>query len=273
MFSTVTAHEYVIFSARPDMVTAEARDDPLGTSRLDFLAKAGKYNITELATELWQKTQNGSLERLTARECLSAYAITFQTDWRHLILVTNDTGTLAGPRVYNNFESAINPGHAQCVSDPFDWVCSQDAAHGCMTGSTTICPVAYKSINASDWEPLGQKVDHCLAEKLPGNCKVQFSTTIAWVVIAFNSSKALILLGIYLFMTEDPLTTMGDAVASFLRVADTTTAGLCLMSRDRIALWRTPPAVPQPYQKGVYGNSRRWSHVVSKGRWWFCMWL
>ena len=240
------------------------------------MSSAGKISMTdadEIVSEMVAKALNGTLERLTASECIQAYAITFQTDYRHLFLVTNQTGPLADVRVYNNFDSAITPGSVRCMADPFDWICSQDAAHGCMSTGDVICPVKYKSIDPNNWEPMGQVVDHCLAERLPGNCKVQFSTTIAWVVIAFNTSKALILISIWLFLGEDPLTTMGDAVASFMRMLDETTAGLCLMSRDRIAQWKTIPHVPLPYSSGVYGNSRRWSHVVSKARWWFCMWL
>lgn len=274
VFSTVTAHEYVIFSARPDMITADPNVSPLGISGAKLKPrKTGSYNMTSLATEMMIKAGNGSLTRLSASECLSAYAITFQTDYRHVILVTNDTGKLAGPRIYNNFASAIDPGSAQCIADPFDWVCGQDAAHGCMSRGATVCAAKHKSIKANEWEPLGQRVDHCLAEKLPGNCKVQFSTTIAWVVIAFNTSKALVLVGIFFLLRDDPMTTMGDAVASYLRVADETTTGLCLMSRDRLSLWRTPPAIPQPYKTGAYRNSRRWFQVVSGSRWRFCMFL
>lgn len=246
------------------MLTAASSSTPLGIS------SSGSYYSQ--AKALYDKAMNGQLETLTASECINAYAITFQTERGNVILVTNDTGKLAGPRDYSNYDSAITPGSSQCASDPFDWICGHDATHICRERGSSICSVVYKKIDRNEWAPLGNKVDHCLSEKQPGHCKVQFSLTIAYVVIAFNFCKAAILLSIFLFVKENPLTTMGDAVSSFLRFADETTASLCLMSRDRLALWNMPP-VPQPYTRGKTKRSREWLNTVSRSRWWFCMFL
>jgi len=140
----------------------------------------------------------------------------------------------------------------------------------CLDEDEQICPAKVKNINRDDWAPLGNRVDHCLSEQVPGLCRVQFSLSIAWTVIAFNVSKVAILLIVFFFLREDPLTTMGDAVASFLDRKDETTAGLCLMTRNQIALWAMPPT-PQPYS--MKGIGRHWFDVVSRGRWWFCMCL
>jgi hypothetical protein len=156
------------------------------------------------AQAMHNKNNNDSLQKLGASECIDAYAINFQTGRGNLILVTKDTASLHGPQVYNNFASAINPRDANCPSDPFDWICGQDIAHGCLKSGATVCPVAYKSIDRKNWSPLGNKVEYCLSDKLPGHFKVQFSITIAYVVIAFNACKAAILFSIFFFVSEDP---------------------------------------------------------------------
>lgn len=235
-----------------------------------FISAQGSAYASE-ATAMFDKVFNGSLERLTGSQCIDAYALTFQTQRGSLILVTNDTQKLPTARAYSDFDASIHPASILCLGDPFDWICSHDAEHQCLDKSTTPCSVAYKRLHGDNWAPLGNLVDHCLSEKLPGHCKVQFSTSIAIVVIVFNAIKAAILASVFFFVKEDPLLTMGDGVASFLKAADETTKSLCLMSRDKLALWKMPP-VPQSYAVGTK-QSRRWSNIVSRSRWWFCMFL
>ena len=235
-------------------------------------SSVGDNTLEGIAYDLQKRFQNGTLDRLTPTACIDQYAVNLQISRRKLILVSNDTRTLAGPRIYNNYNSAVHPGTIRCASDPFDWICSQNGVTACLDGTTKVCPVAYKSIVRANWTPLGNKIEYCLSETVTQTCKLHFATSIAWTVIAFNASKVVILIGIFLFVRENPLATMGDAVSSFLQRKDETTSGLCLMSRDQIALWRMPP-IPQPYTIGVGRKSRKWSNVVSKYRWWFCMWL
>ncbi|KIW03154.1 uncharacterized protein PV09_05797 [Verruconis gallopava] len=263
VFSTVNAHEYSIYTARPDMLTNTAanKNSPLGYAQTD-----ARYTTVK---QLYEKAMNSSLDKLSASQCIDAYAMNFQTERGDVILVTNDQGPLP-VRDYNNFESTINRGSMQCKSNPFDWICGEYFASSCFGGDTDVCSVAYKNIDGDNWSPLGNKVEYCLSEKLSGHCKVQFSVVIAWVVLAFNLCKAIALLLIFFFLSDDPLVTMGDAVSSFLRVSDETTRSRCLMSHDRLALWTMPPE-PQPYSVSIKKNSRRWSNVVSKRRWWFCM--
>ena len=251
------------------MLDANAPSPPFGY--VEKIDNNQGWPTEDLARNVWQQAQNGTLERLNPSQCIEEYAVNFATKRRNLILVTNDTDRLAEPRTYNNYNSAVMPPSIRCPSDPFDWICGQrggDCLNRDVENGLELCPVAYKSIDRSRWEPLGNKVDHCLSEQVAGICKVQFSTAIAWTVIAFNLSKVILLLGIFFLLREDPLITMGDAVASFLERKDETTAGLCLMGRHQIALWGMPP-IPQPYKS----ITRRWLDVVSKGRWWFCMFL
>jgi hypothetical protein len=253
------------------MVSGTDPDMPLGSPLVTRYDPPSGRTLGTIVTMVLEKARNGGLERLTVSECIDQYAVNFQTDRRNLILVTNDTNQLHSAYVYDYYSSAIHLSELHCPLNPFAWICGNDG-NACLDETDTVCPEEYKGINRDDWRPFKRKIEYCLSEKMDGLCKVQFSSSIAWMVITFNASKVAILLGILLFVGENPLTTMGDAMASFVSVRDETTAGLCLMSRDRIALWNMAP-VPQPYTVGTGLRSRKWSNVISRNRWWFCMFL
>jgi hypothetical protein len=79
----------------------------------------------------------------------------------------------------------------------------------------------------------------------------------------------------YFFLTEDPLMTMGDAVASFLNKNDETTKNLCLMGKSNVGWWEKraagSEAVAEPWPFAA--ARQKWSSVISSGRWALCMTL
>jgi hypothetical protein len=243
-------------------------------STSDAFVDIQENDYKSLANTVFEKFQAGKLDNLTTRECIDAYAVNFQTQRGNVILVTIDNNGVAGAINYSDYTSALIPGSLNCASDPFDWICGQDGQAKDCAGvkKETVCSIAYKSIDPNNWSPMVNRVQYCLSEPLPGQCKVQFSVAIAYTVIMFNFCKALILFSAFFLVREKPLTTIGDAVTSFLDSADETTTSLCLMSHDKLALWHKPP-VPQPYIRAESIADRRWSNTVSWKRWVLCMLL
>jgi hypothetical protein len=73
-------------------------------------------------------------------------------------------------------------------------------------------------------------VDYCLSEVAEPHCKLQFVPAIAVLVTVLNLCKAVLIFYVAFGTTEEPLLTMGDAVASFLEHEDPTTKDMCLLT-------------------------------------------
>ncbi|KAF1996466.1 hypothetical protein P154DRAFT_413151, partial [Amniculicola lignicola CBS 123094] len=93
----------------------------------------------------------------------------------------------------------------------------------------------YIRSHSSEWSPFpGFRVAYCLSKKLANPCKVQLHVTIAIIVTALNFTKGLIMLLLSKAFFEDPLLTLGDAVASFLENREPSTPGNSLLASERL---------------------------------------
>jgi hypothetical protein len=260
VYPSIYAREYVIYSATEQTASLNSSSTWLRLNDTEF-----GYDT---AQSLRTKASKNQLTRLEPQDCINAYATAFQTQRGSVILVSNDTNT-PEPTAERTLESVFVPGSGgQCGAHPFQWLCG-GTMWDCNFENT--CAANWQSINSKDWRPLGPKVLYCLSEDVDQLCRLQFNRQLAFVVIAFNLVKALVLAYIFFGLTEDPLLTIGDAVVSFLTQPDNTTSGSCLMSKEKIKKWteRQPESetVPLPYDP----TRRRWSSVISKSRWFVCL--
>jgi hypothetical protein len=259
VYSSIYARDYVVFMATEDMLN--------NTSPDSFVARAGSdYNYT--AAYMHASALASNLTRLEVSDCMNAYATTFQTSYGSLILVTNNTG-FTGTSFYDESTQSGGAGIG-CTPDPFGWICGNQRFSYCF-GDTPQGACSLGQVDATNWKPFGSKVDYCLSESVQQRCRVQFTPQIAYTVIAFNFAKSSILLFTFLFIKENPLMTVGDAVASFLRRRDETTRSLCLMSKEDISWWQRPSAYPLtpngPAPRPLQISTKRWAFVVSRRRW------
>jgi hypothetical protein len=100
-------------------------------------------------------------------------------------------------------------------------------------------------------------IEYCLSERAEEHCKVHWNLSIAALVTVLNVLKAALIFYTAFFTKEQPLMTMGDAVASFLEVEDPTTIGFCLASRED-----TWSAGPRQWN----GATFRWKDATTKTR-------
>ncbi|KAK3072653.1 hypothetical protein LTR53_006430 [Teratosphaeriaceae sp. CCFEE 6253] len=127
---------------------------------------------------------NGSLyERLDNSKCMAAYGTSYVSGRVNVLAITN-------------------------------WICEDDP-----TATLRNCDIAKQQRNATNWNVKGYRIDYCLSELSsgPGQCRLQFSTTILAVVIVMNICKCLAMVLTLIQNREVALITVGDALASFLK--------------------------------------------------------
>ncbi|KAH7115309.1 hypothetical protein B0J11DRAFT_496386 [Dendryphion nanum] len=183
----------------------------------------------------------GDLELLENSECINRYFTSIQTSRRNLLLVTSesrrDTGRNSLYEVYNATDIitsiyflASDIKISDAATSAFDWVC--DPIKGVRIPDGTICIESKSQIldNAEIWTVNGYKVQYCLSERAPFKCKLHILLPIGWLVAALNFAKVLLILYTIFTIEQDPLMTMGDAVASFINIKDPTTTTTSIMT-------------------------------------------
>ena len=135
-----------------------------------------------------------------------------------------------------------------------------DAA-GDWTGRLT-----HTSNHDKQWSENGDNILYCLSQTVDEHCKVQFSVGMMVVVIVCNVVKVVCMLWIAKQRDDmEPLTTLGDAIASFLDEPDTTTNGHCLANSKTFLTMRGWSETSTRYRprKGCM----RWYTAASPPRW------
>ncbi|KAK0837876.1 hypothetical protein LTS02_017887 [Friedmanniomyces endolithicus] len=182
-----------------------------------------------------------------------------------------------GPHSVGFSISAASPKSAD--STPTDWICEDDP-----TATLRNCDIAKQQRNATNWNVKGYRIDYCLSELSsgPGQCRLQFSTTILAVVIVMNICKCLAMVLTLIQNREVALITVGDALASFLKKPDHLTEGRCMLAKidvektllrstiPPVSCGQTNPPPPVTYQDATH---RRWFAAVSADRWVFTLGL
>lgn len=233
------------------------------------------------------KAQDNTLDRLSNAECINAYAEPIQSVRRNVLLVAADDkmpspNTTAGGNssdVYAiNYFYANQASKSNAAMNSYLWICSalnsltkeycsnlvdgiksasEDWKVGSVSANTLGDPVTF--MRNSPLYP----VDYCLSEKAEPRCKVQYALPIAILVTVLNLLKSILIFYTALGTKDDPLMTMGDAVASFLEKRDETTKGMCLLSMRNVKENRGYfPTGPRTWR----GKQRRLKDVTSRTR-------
>ncbi|TKA68236.1 hypothetical protein B0A55_10035 [Friedmanniomyces simplex] len=211
-------------------------EDIVGGDLLAFVQK----NVSANAAYM-----NGSLyERLDNSKCMSAYGTSYVSGRVNVLAVTSASTDIANQTAFYVAEVFV-PSDYYNVSNgpPFNWICEDDP-----TATLRNCDIAKQQRNAKNWNVNGYRIDYCLSELSsgPGQCRLQFSTTILAVVIVMNICKCLAMVLTLLQNREVALVTVGDALASFLEKPDHLTEGRCMLAKidvEKTLLRSTMPPV------------------------------
>ncbi|KAK4494735.1 hypothetical protein PRZ48_014091 [Zasmidium cellare] len=248
-------------------------------SRAQAVFGANVQQISQMAQHADQ------LIRLDGPACLQAYSTNrYETIWRNVLVVAN----------INNANSSLLNVYSHTAAaevNDLNWVCHGDVHNlyapeysNCdsaivQSGTTwTIpkvpaCPqnqdlrVGYPynifdgSQNCPDFVDV--EVDYCLAESFSPLCTLDVSKRLLAGVIVCNIAKILCMLGILFARGLRPLSTIGDAIASFIERPDSATAGMGALEVGAVTsgVWRhfdQYPPVPWTRQK------RRWWYAVPR---------
>ncbi|KAL3438223.1 hypothetical protein BDV09DRAFT_192122 [Aspergillus tetrazonus] len=245
LVSSVTLPCFILLqrmATRYSSVTIRLRETPLELIGADIHDPTFR--------RLWSRTQNQTLERLSASECYSVYDTTYQTKYGSMIMLSDDM-EVTTRYDYVAFEEVYKPLNSQI---PHAWMCRR--------GETC----AEDAAN-SNWEVEGYHVHSCLSEHVPQRCKLQYSLPLTVTVIVANFLKAMVMFYMSFNKGDAPLLTTGDAVASFLHKPDQFSQGRCLLSgkevRDSYYSKGKHPYKPLKY----HSNRTRWYSAVQVRDW------
>lgn len=205
----------------------------------------------------------GTLERLAPEQCISAYATDFISKYNSVVLVSPEFNGSEVPVQYLLTQGAPNSRRNTAVV--YFWICTEKAHHQYEVDSCTESRLSDLRA-ADDWVVEGYKVDYCLAEKAQDKCTLEYNTPLAVVVIIANLAKAILICLVAFLLEDNPLLTVGDAVASFLRFPDDAQVVNCLLARPMVSsrcLRDVSADRPQAY---IVKPKRRWSSL-SRARW------
>lgn len=147
-------------------------------------------------------------------------------------------------------------------SDPNSWLFLE--GEGICLSSSSV------KNNLKSWQPYGNHINHCLADKIAHHCKLQFSFPIAVLITVLNSAKTMLMCLAVLGVHETPPMTIGDAISTYLQQADIHSEGMCTISKQE--LLADPNSWVAKSQRPIC-KAERWSAATSKHRWVTCLTL
>ncbi|KAL4863450.1 hypothetical protein BDV12DRAFT_26814 [Aspergillus spectabilis] len=225
VYSTIAANSYDVFVGNSSFTSLTPDEvEVVYDERLQLLwSPKSAPRLVGMSDEL---------VKLMPQDCISAYAVNFQSRYGSLVVISD---------AFNGSETPIHRIEGQAVptagedqeTDPYEWICADkrgplERDHRC---SYDISRVKLRD----EWIIRGYKVDYCLAERTPEKCTLEYSLPLAITVIGANFVKAVLICLAALLLRGAPLLTVGDAIASFLRSPDETTVGECLLTREIVA--------------------------------------
>ncbi|KAK5677181.1 hypothetical protein LTS10_010370 [Elasticomyces elasticus] len=228
VFSTLSANDYQAALVTEDFLRGawwnETRvlnnNVPSGIGALS----ERNVNIGQLHV-IQQEAVIGNLTRLDNALCLEAYATTmYESNWKNVLVVTN----LA---LNDTFIQAFEHGPTKNQNDML-WLCdarNDPSVSTCNIGTLIAHPATWTIPNATQCQRLDEgcemfaaHIEYCLAEPFQAQCTAQIATPLLIVVIIFNAVKV-ICIAMTAFGADEPLVTVGDAIASFLAKPDALT--------------------------------------------------
>lgn len=277
VFSSISSNSYWVYSVSESFLND---DECLNCDKSSSMG--GYWNESKSSKALgimWERGRNGELERLSPSQCLDEYAQLIQSTRGNLLLVASDhqfppleqNHFIHYSRVY--WADQFSPYDAQSAirsADSYQWICSarpNQLKEVCtdhideikrLPDQWRVGEYCSEGVCDKDYWP----VEYCLSARAVPHCKLHFEPSISIVIIMLNIMKAALMFYVAFCIKEDPLMTMGDAVASFLENEDPSTRDMCLASSRDFKHDKAYGSGPRQWQ----GTQYRWKDVTSKTR-------
>lgn len=231
VFSTLSARTYSVFVVTEGFLTGDPFDVPNLSNlsniptNIDEIFTTQDMQRAALAVERMRASQ-GVLQTLDNPDCLNTYVKDFVSTNADVLLVSSheDKSNDSVLAWYGSRRPVGRPSDTY-----YDWIFDQEW-QDCTSKACDI--KRYGS--APPRRELRFPILYCLSRPVPEQCKLEVSAAIMVIVIVCNALKALVI-GYWAWQRPAaPLVTLGDAIASFLKVPDSTTGRMCLFSKTRI---------------------------------------
>ena len=179
IFSTLSAHEYLIFTVDANFPTGSSFNLKETNFNIDKQISASESAALERSLD-WLHDNISSLTKLDKAACIKAYGNDYVSSYSDLLLVSstkNATNSLlswdsSSPRFFPYIDD----------SGPYDWICSGDW-DSLGYKDNFLCDPNAAAAKADKWVVGSQPIDYCLSRKIEEHCRLQFSLAIMVIVI------------------------------------------------------------------------------------------
>ncbi|KAF2136591.1 uncharacterized protein K452DRAFT_237208, partial [Aplosporella prunicola CBS 121167] len=206
---------------------------------------------------------SSAFERLDIQTCFDTYAMPYIVGYSNLILLSDRAYEDKRISEYDTIDRYCS-SESLYSSDRYGWMCDHWRVEttGCDYGT------AKTRADTGNLTVYGFNITGCVAQKADELCSVNFNLSIGILVIIFNFGKAVCITAICIMTLDQPLLTIGDAIASFMRTPDDRSKGYSLASRKEFRQRQNAQVLPKQYSSH---QPRRWE-AAGRASWlnFFC---
>ena len=176
--------------------------------------------------------------RLDPQDCIASYSPSGFGPHGNVVVITTDSESTGKLYAWGKVDFSRVGGEYVCCNEHYDSVPPWDYPSGglnepggigdwlCSAGQyppNITSPCEYQTLDPFSWQIHGHKVDYCLSQTLPEECSIGFIPGIMIVVVLCNALKVATTWYMMTYQrrsVDKNLSSVGDAVASFLRHPD-----------------------------------------------------
>ncbi|THW65872.1 hypothetical protein D6D20_01754 [Aureobasidium pullulans] len=193
-FGSLSTNDYNIHYVTEDFLTGAAYNRVAFPDKINGLDE--DYMDTSAMQQRLQQN-NGTWQKLSNAECISAYAVDTLSAHRDVVIVVEPRNTtrkgsmVSRDRYRFNFNSELEMDYY----NPYDWICVDPMlAEKFIAQGWSLSYRCYQTIPqlkkiADQWSPRYYDARYCMSEMMEGKCSLNFSLAIAVVVMICNVVK------------------------------------------------------------------------------------
>lgn len=187
------------------------------------------------------KMLTSNMTRLENEDCIRAYSNSLLTDRRHVVAVSDaQLPPFVNESIYSYTAGYWYQSIDICPTcqtffnwtDPTVWTCAflsgQNSPH------VRSCDSSAAASHASQFTIQNSPISYCLSEEIEESCQLQADVGIMSAVIVCTAIKICVLVMATCTIPGEIISTIGDAISSFLNRPEKLTADCCLLSFDDV---------------------------------------
>ena len=303
IYTSLSGTDYLAVRVNPEFLDGDSWNLTLPMiSSLEVPLKIvdRKRNLTYSCVVDKVKVLQSHIEDLTRFEgttCNQIFNSTLLSSWGNVLVVSNVSGA-AVPSSFRSFDLHLThlpslitvcPATPNCLpSTPQNLAIDY---YGCPVGPVELsegsillrnrtgtyciasCPTGQACLNQGSVLQASETVDYCLAEAIEPLCKVYISPSLLFAVLVCNFIKVVCLILTLNVNGFNPLVTVGDAIASFIRDPDKSTNNYGALASEEVQreeaqrMHFSEPLSIKTTPRSWDPRSQRWLRGKTGARW------